>query len=82
MTNAGKMTDPDECVVKVQETSKGRTRVFYGIRDECLNYWRSRRSINAWDAWTRDVDRRVEFGSRKRALQELNAIRRRRQEAA
>ena len=75
--------NPDERIVKVQETFGGNTRVFYAIRDVDLDYWRSVRPIHDCDAWTRDVSQRAEFGTRSLAVQELKAIWRwRREEAA
>ena len=72
----------DERIVRVRETVDGESRVFYAIRDVHLGYWRSRSLIHEWDAWTREICRRAQFGSRKEAKAELQSIHAWRREAA
>ena len=74
--------NPDERIVRIQETVDKRTRTFYAIRDTDLDYWRSASSLWDHDAWTRDVGRRAEYASRQEAQRELKSIRRWRREAA
>ena len=74
--------NPDERIVRIQETMDSKTRTFYAIRDKGLDYWRSNSPLHSYDAWTRDLERRAEFNSRKDAQRELKAIRKWRPEAA
>lgn len=74
--------NPDERVVRFSETRRGRTRVFYAIHDEFMDYWRSTEPIFADRAWTRDLSLRARFPSRKAAGAELAAIWQYRREAA
>ena len=72
----------DERIVRIQETIDDETRIFYAIRDKCLDYWRSDSPLHDHDAWTRDVGRRAEYSSRGEARKQLKSIRKWRQEAA
>lgn len=82
MYTHSEVENPDERIVRIQETMDGKTRTFYAIRDKGLDYWRSDNPLHSYDAWTRDLERRAEFSSRKEAQRELNAIRKWRREVA
>lgn len=74
MPERDEAVNADERVVEVVVTRRGRTRRYYAIRDEYLNYWRSVMAI--WDdrAWTRDKILRALFRSREAAGRELQGI--------
>ena len=71
---ADRHAKPHEVIVKIAESVGKTGRVFWAIRDSEMGYWRSRSPISAWDAWTRDTDRRAEFASLFDARAELRHI--------
>lgn len=69
-----KAMNPDERIVQVVMTRKGRIQRHYAIRDEYLGYWRSAQPISDDRAWTRDKALRALFPSRVEAGKELQSI--------
>lgn len=69
-----KVINPEERIVEVVVTRKGRIRRYYAIRDEYLNYWRSVLPIADDRAWTRDKTLRALFPNREAAGRELQSI--------
>jgi hypothetical protein len=81
--SADEVINPDEHIVEVSVTRKGKLCTFYGIHDEYLNYWRSTELIDDDRAWTRDLFLRALFPSHEAAAKELRYIwRYRRKKAA
>ena len=74
MTNRKEIINPNERIVKVSETLDGKTQTFYSIWDCHLGYWRGVSPLGEYDAWTRDITRRVKFKNRRGAKQELSCI--------
>ena len=65
------MTTTSEKIIAIK-TSNGEH--FYIIVDVQLNYYRSQSPITAYDAWTRDIERRARFTSYQRAYAEIAKI--------
>lgn len=75
MSIKSRIAEGDERIVRIREIVEDEEAVFYAIKDDSIDYWRSRYPLESALAWTKSRRRRAEFKTRSRALGELVEIR-------